>query len=199
MSILSSGPDLLGPLSFASNRLLREKWHPSQLDALAQELYAIFQTPITSSNGQQTWDQPSPTAPSQFYNQWPNATAPAIQITKGPNTLQISGDGITQDGEPLTGTPTLAAVTGDNSPVPTVLLGSIASGSGQSYQVQIWGTDPATKPFSMTVSATARTMDASATLAPGTDVLAIGYPSGPVDPITKLVPMDWFLVPALWL
>jgi hypothetical protein len=178
--------------------LLREKWQ-NKVDPLAQELYAILNTPFTTTNGQQTYNQPNPSTTSTFYNQWPNSTVPAIQITKGNSTLDIGGDGINLDGQPLGGTPTLVGITGDNSVMPVSLLGTILGGGGTTYTVAVYGKDPTTEPPSLTVTATQRNLDATSIVPAGTDVIVLGYPYGTPDPVTKIYKVHWILLVPTWL
>lgn len=188
-----------GPFSYASNRLLRADWTTQGIDALSQEMYAILQTAFTSTNGQSTTNQ-TPGQTSQIYNQTPDDPAPAVTFTKGDDVLTLGAGGIFQNGEPLTGSPTLENVTGDKgAQVPVMLLGTVLSGSGQNYQVSVWGLDPTSNSPSMTVPAVQMNLDPTAQIPEGTLVLAIGYIYGPLDKTTNLYPTHWFILVPTWL
>lgn len=204
-----------GPFSYPSNRLLRETWKDTGIDAFSQEVYAILQTAFTVSNGQQVQNQPNPTTPNQIINQWPTATAPAIQINKGPDTVDISGDGInftgptvggvngspiTVNGVPIGGQSNMVNVTGDQGAfAPVVVLGQIIGGSGTDYQVSIWGLDPTNNSPSLTVPAVQNNLDPTAQIPAGTLVMALGYIYGPLDTSTNLYPIHWFILVPTWL
>lgn len=128
-------------------RILRQKWKPEQIDALAQEVFAQFNTQADQTTvGPQTVDttatpgpaltlQPNQTDPRPTQNsQDPGMVIQTPGDGGGTTTLTTGGDITYQENPPMQGG---TGVGKPNPPAPGFAPGTVISGAGDTYQVSI--------------------------------------------------------------
>lgn len=166
-----------------SIRLLREKWRSTQ--QLAEEIFAIFQTRgllehdgslrVTPTNDEPPLQVVLPSTPGE--------TGAGITITRGDTVINISPEGITiTNGDTTTtlgsGGTDLGQVVGLEDPpssAPFVVIGRVVSGTGATYQVELFSDQTASQSFG-TVQVTQLQIDADEQIPANTWALVVGFP-----------------------
>lgn len=156
------------------DRLLRTKWKSPQ--SLAQELYAMFSA-INETVGKSTpltFDAPANSKqPALVFRGFgPQQPIMAIQRPDG-STITMTPSGFTDNGVPfpdlgfapsgvagVNGVPVPPVSTGKKPPKPSGAAGTVQSGSGDTYQVQLVGKQPKTVTAKQGQIATAETIPA---------------------------------------
>lgn len=163
-----------------SIRLLREKWKTIQ--ELAEELFAIFQTRgLIKHDGSLQLTPTDSEVPLQItLPNTPGETGPGVTITRGDTNITISPEGviITSGGTSTTlgsgGTDLTRIVGLEDAPsqAPFVVMGYVVSGSGSSYQVELFTAGQSIG----VVSVTQLLIDADEVIPEGTPVYVVGQP-----------------------
>lgn len=187
-------------------RLLREKWkNPVQL---AEELYAMFTSsrPLTTDapitifqSGDQpplriVMNSPDPgVLPIQVFRPDPvtgvsgydpDAPSGGVTIDGGGNPVPTPGGGNNPagGGTDLGGIDWPEATDPENVPPPAenpiVLWGQVVSGSGETYQVKVWGKPPSSFGPMGVLTCTVGQIDPEEAVPAGTFVVVVAFPDG---------------------